>query len=359
MSLYYFKNKIKKLNPKKSISFATKFLLLAMGVCSLQGCQSSEDTPGKKIGIIVPIQHKALDEIVASFTETLRAQTNEPLQFKVLNAQGDINIQRAIIQQMKSNQYDLVVPIGLVATQMSLATIHQQPIVGLAAHYTEVERQQQKPCNITAVHDEIPPQQSLEFIHHIYPEMTQLTLIHSAEDKIFPQVDEAVAAGKALGITIKPLLVPSLNELFSIAKAIPADSQGIFVLKDNTIVSSISTLALVANERHLPLMTSDQDSVTIGAGFAVGVFERDIGVEGAKLAKAVLEGQPICEIPIVDMKNLRVFINKKMLTLEGQSVEAVTKAAKQSGYEVVFTTNANENANVNENEATQKVNEDA
>lgn len=328
-------NDFKKTNIKKYFFLPGILALIALLiVCILVACHSNSDA--KKIGIIVPLEHKAMDEIVAGFTETLSNEMKIPLQFKVQNAQGDMNIERAIIQQMNNSQYDMVVPIGITATQMSLATIHHQPIIGLAAHFTEKERKEVKPCNITAVHDEIPLTKSLAFLHRAYPNLTQLTLVHSAEDKVFRQVDEARASGISLGITVKPLMVPTLNELYSIAKAIPANSQGIFVLKDHTIASGIATLAMVAKDRHLPLMTSDQDSVLVGAGFSLGVPEREIGVLGAKLAKAVLDGQPVCSIPIVDMPNIRVFINQKMLTDEGQSQAPIIKAAKESGYPIEF-----------------------
>lgn len=324
---------------RQLFSWALSFLcLLGIGLL-LSSCQQQPKTESgaKKIGVIIPLEHKAMDEIVAGFTETLKkSMPNTKLEFKIANAQGDLNIERAIIQQMNSGSYDLVVPVGITATQMALSMIHEKPIIGLAAHYTEEERSTLKNCNITAVHDEIPPQQTIAFIHQVYPQLKNLTLIHSSEDKVFPQIKEAVASGEALGITVKPLLVPAMTELYSIAKAIPQDTEALFVLKDHTIASGISTLAMVANDKQLPLVTSDQDSVSIGGGFAVGVFERDIGVAGAAIAKEILDGQAVCTIPIVNMKELKVFINPKMLSLEGQSVQLVTDAAKRNGFQVAM-----------------------
>ncbi|RDI44610.1 ABC transporter substrate-binding protein [Aquicella lusitana] len=310
-------------------------LLSAMLAClliSLAGCGSSSHE--KKVGIVVPLENKALDEIVAGFTETLRKTSSVPVKFKIANAQGDMNVQRAIIQQMRDEKYDIIAPIGTVATQMSAALIQQQPIISLAANFSQQDRLQRKTCNIAVVHDEISPRQTIAFIHEVYPQLTQLTLVHSASDKIFPEVKAAVEAGKEMGINIQPVMVPTLNELYSVANALPQNTQGILVLKDILIASGISTLEIAAQKHHIPLITADQGSVQDGAAFALGVHEREIGVEGAKLAAAVLSGQPVCSLPIVDMKRLTVFMNTAALAKENQSPAAIQAAAKKLNYKI-------------------------
>lgn len=300
---------------------------------TLFGCKQSTSNE-KKVGVIVPIEHKAMDAIVAGFTETLNNASEQPVKIKVANAQGDVNIQRAIIQQMRDEGYNLIVPIGTATTQMTVAMVHTQPIVSVAANFYAEDRSKLNPCNITVVHDEISPKQIVAFIHKAYPKLKQLTLIHSAAEKIYPDVKVAVAAGKQLGIAIKPVMVPTLNELYAVANNLPAGTQGIFVLKDNLIVSGISTLSISAAKNHLPLITSDQGSVQDGAGFALGVPEKQIGVEGGKLAARVLAGTPACDIPMVDMTKLTVFINKDNLRKENQPIEDIIKAAKAANYDV-------------------------
>lgn len=306
--------------------------LVLVGLITLTACQDQSNQ--KRIGIIVPIEHKAMNEIVSGFSDTLKEESNIPVNIKTANAQGDITLQRAIIQQMKDEGYAVVVPIGLGATEMTLSMIHNQPIVSLGASYYEADRKKLKTCNITAVHDEIPPKKIIAFIHDTYPKLTQLTLVHSASEKIFPDVKKTVAAGKALGITIKDLMVPTLNDLYSVANALPKNTQGILVLKDNLIVSGISTLAISAAKQHIPLISSDQGSVQDGAAFALGVHEREIGVEGAKLVAQVLAGKAVCSLPMVDMTKLTVFINKDSLSKENQDAAIVAAAAAKAGYSV-------------------------
>lgn len=318
----------------KKLIHLLKFTFLICCLTSLIGCQSSADE--KKIGIIVPIEHKAMDEIVAGFTSTLRAEYPHSLTFKVANAQSDMNLERAIIQQMKEENFALIVPIGTAATQMSVATIKNKPIVSLAASFSQKDRESLKSCNIAVVNDEISNQRLMQFIHVVYPQLTQLVLIHSAEDKVLPDVQKMITVGKNNGIEVKPMMVTSLNELYTTANNIPNNAQAIFILKDNLIASGISTLVLAAQKRHIPLITSDQGTVQEGAAFALGVHEREIGVDGAKLAAQVLSGQAACQLSIVEMTRLTVFVNKEALQKQNQSLDALQAAAQKQHYQLEF-----------------------
>jgi putative tryptophan/tyrosine transport system substrate-binding protein len=128
------------------------------------------------------------------------------------------------------------------------------------------------------------------------------------------------------------VMVATLPELYNVAESLPEQTQGIFILKDNLIVSGIGTLAKTASSRHIPLITSDQGSVQNGAGFALGVREREIGVAGAMLAAQALNGKPICDLPIVGMNNLTVFINQSAMQQQKQNKDLILSAAKELHY---------------------------
>lgn len=312
-----------------TIAIFALIIPLALAACG----QSTEQ---KKIGIIVPIEHKAMNEIIKGFTETLKATYPHPVKIKIANAQSDMNLERAFIQQMRDEKYDIIVPIGTDASQLSAALIKEQAIVSLASRLTDEDRKKRKSCNIAIVHDEISAKTLISFISKTYPDLSRLALIHSPSEKIFTEVEEAKTAAKREGIQIKTFMVPTLNELYSTANAIPAHTQAIFVLKDHLIVSGISTLEIAASKRKIPLITSDQGSVQEGAAFALGVTEKEIGSEGAKLAASILSGKSPCDLPIASLSRLTVFINKSTLSKENQSLDNLLKSAQSQQYKVQF-----------------------
>lgn len=311
-----------------------KILMMICIIAGITACQekTSFDT---KIGIIVPLEHTAMNEIIAGFKETLETQYHQPVTIKIANAQNDMNLQRAIIQQMRDENFTMIVPIGTSTSQMSLSMIRTQPIVSLAAELSEKDRSIHTPCHLSIVHDEVAAKKIIAFIHAAYPNIKNITLIHSATDKIFPEIKSAEEAASAFDIKITPRMATSLPELTTIANSLPNGTEAILVLKDSLIVSGISILQKTATLKQIPLITSDEGSVNDGAGFALGVSEKEIGIQGAKLALAILKGTKACELPIVEMENLTVFVNVNALQQEGQNPTHIKVIANHFHYKVI------------------------
>ncbi|EKE00713.1 MAG: hypothetical protein ACD_21C00285G0007 [uncultured bacterium] len=290
-------------------------------------CRAKESqTNIKKIGIVIPIEHQALHEIALGFQDTLQQLYKQPIIFKIGNAQGDANLQRAIITQMRDANYDMIVPISTSVAQMTASIVSTQPIVGLAVDMDD------KKSNLAIVNDEIDKAPSIAFIHKTYPQLKNITLVHSATNKIFAEARQAENISSRYHITLHRLLIQNLTDLYSTSQAIPNDTQAIFILKDNLVASGIETLAQVAKKRKIPLITSDEGTVKKGAGFALGVHEKDIGIEGAKLAAQILRGTSPGTLPTVKLTKPTVFINLKELAETDQNAEQIKSVAKQLGY---------------------------
>jgi len=291
-------------------------------------------TPEKKVAIIVPIEIKAIDEIVESFEKDLKTRYSNSITFKVANAQGDMNLEHAAIASIRDQDYDLIATIGTDATAMALSMVKTTPILSLASDLSEAQRKKLNPCNVAVVHDEVSIEEQLSFIHQTLPEIKTIALIHSASDKIFPEVEEAKKVGKKLGMTITSKMAATLPELQSVANNLPSDTQAVYILKDMQIVSATPQLAKIAQSRKIPLISSDDGSVKNGAGFALGVHENQIGINGAELAADILKGKNACDLPISEMHDLTVFLNPKAMESFGFSINSVKITAKNMNYKM-------------------------
>lgn len=309
-------------------------MTLFLGTALLLASCHSEGPTTVIVGVIEPTQHAAMDAIVAGFKDGLTRSFDKPLKIVVENAQNDLNLEHAIIQKMHDSHYDVIVPIGLDASQMAASIVRDRPILSLASSISDAERKAIKNCNIAVVHDEIPSKKQIEFIHAAFPQLTHLTLIHSTGNKIFPEVKETIDNGKAYGITVTPKMINSLSELYTVGSSLSDQTQAIFVLKDHLVVSGISVLQKLATQKKIPLITSDQGSVQTSAGFALGVKERAIGEEGAQVAVQILKGAHPCDIPVREMKRLTVFINEESLAEEGQNTDLILNAARNLSYPI-------------------------
>lgn len=295
---------------KFSTLFSVVLVLLA-GFGLYQYHAQAEGEAGEKkiiIGIIMPMDHMALREIVEGFKERLLRDAPQAVQIKVQNAQGDMNLQHSIIQQFINEKVDVLVPIGTAATQMTLAMAKTQPIVSLAAEYTEQERQAH--TNLTGILDEIGPERPLDFMKIVFPNLKKISLVYSNSEKVFPEVAALMAYAPLKGIQLQKVMIQALPDLYTLAHRIDADSEALFVLKDHLIVSGIPTVVQEASTRNIPLITSDEGSVMEGALFALGVQEKTIGILGAERVIQVLKGIPMQDLPLKSISNLSVFYNE-------------------------------------------------
>ena len=306
-------------------------ILIFLLTINITACNKPKNT--KTIGIILPMEHQALNEIVLGFKTTLTKLYKKPIEFKVANAEGDMNILHSIISKIHDENYDLIVPISTTTSQMTASIIKKQPIIALAADLPEKDRIPKQSCNIAIVDDELSNRQIIAFIHSAYPSLKTLTLIHSTSDKIFPEVAEVKKAALQYNINLHIFMIQNLADLYSTGQAIPNDSEAIFILKDSLIASGIETLIKIAKEHKIPLITSDDGTVKKGATFAVGVHEQDIGNEGAKLALAILNGKNPCSLPITKMTKPTVFINKN---IDAQNFSYIEKATKKANLQIEF-----------------------
>ncbi|MGH2612447.1 MAG: ABC transporter substrate binding protein [Rhabdochlamydiaceae bacterium] len=260
------------------------FLFALISMITLFISFSYKGKTEKLVGVIVPIEHQALTEIVKGLKEKLGLESDSKILVKVMNAQGDLTIQRAIIEQLVRDQCDVLVPIGNAASQMTVALSKEHPIICLAADLN-VESTQ-----AACLTDQLSVQDSLSFLQTAFPKIHKITLLHSSSEKIASDIPSALEAARSRGIQVQQLMVQSLAELYTVGQAIADDSQAIFILKDNLIVSGIQTVIQQAEKRHIPVMTSDEGSIIAGGAFAIGIKESDIGRQGAKMVQMVLNG---------------------------------------------------------------------
>ncbi len=283
----------------------------------------------KVIGVLVPISLPAMDQIVSGYEAQLQKSYPEKVEFLVKNAQGSAIIQQSILQSFFDQHVDIIAPIGTSATQMAVHLNQKNiPIVAIAA-----ERPQglSTDKNFTNILDEVSVATQLGFVHQALPELKKMTLIYSADDRMFADVKAAEVSAKENGIVLQTLMVQQLPDLYTVKSHIDADTQAIFVLKDEMVVSGIQTLVQVAQSRQIPLIASDDGSVEKGAAFSLGVRESDIGKYSAMATAKVLAGALASSIPPFVMTDYTVFVNESSAAHQGVKLETLKALATKRG----------------------------
>jgi putative tryptophan/tyrosine transport system substrate-binding protein len=321
-----------------------KALILSAGLAAFitAAMAFANAAPTKTIGIVLPLDHVALRAMVDGFEESVSKNYPGTVHFEVENAEHDLNVQRSIIQKFINQKVDLIVPLATSTTQMTISMVSAQPVIGLAANFpASIRDQDNLSQRFTTVPDEIDSAGLIAFVHSVLPNAKKITLIYSAEDKVIQAVKEAEIAAKQTGITIQPLMINALPDLYAVSKRVDKDSQGIFILKDNLVASGINTLVYTANQKHIPLVTCDEGTVSGGAAVALGVEEKQIGISGGELAAKVLKGESMTQMPIEPVKTLEVFLNEPAAKTQGLDIDVVKSYAKQHGYTLILNPHMN------------------
>lgn len=317
---------------KKGLTLA--FLLLALtGAFLVFSKKESKDQ--YVIGVILPMEHAALNQITNGIKEEFEQTIGKPVSIKIKNAGGDPNIQKAIIEQLVRDSCDLLIPVGTSTSQMALNIAPTQKILCLAADSSLLKAE--KNFQATALSDEIKAVDSLSFLHMALPDIKKITLLYSASEKVSKEIPLVCQAAAEFGIQVQRLMVQNMAELYTVSKAIASDSQAIFILKDHLVVSGIQSIVQQAKLNKIPIMTSDEGSVLGGAAFAIGVKEASIGKQGALIAKAILNGKLPKDIPPqIITAPFPVFINQEACKSQGIDVEAFCKKAETAGFTLCF-----------------------
>jgi putative tryptophan/tyrosine transport system substrate-binding protein len=322
--------------------FMKKTILLVTCLLALGGMviffSNKQHTDEQIIGVIVPMEHEALTQIVNGLKKELGVETSKHITVKVMNAQGDPNIQRAIIEQLVRDQCNLLIPIGTAASQMTLSLAPDQNIICLAADFSLISSTTK--AQATALCDELAVKDSISFLHAAFPHIKKLSLLYSTSEKVAKEIPLVIEAARSERIEVQKLMIHSLADLYTMSQAIAPDSEAIFILKDHLIVSGIQTIVQQAEKRHIPVMTSDEGSVISGAAFAIGVKEADIGRQGAQIAKTILQGTPPKNIPPQSINGpFPLFINRNACIKQGINLQAFIERVQNRGIPIHYVDN--------------------
>ncbi|OHE77651.1 MAG: hypothetical protein A3F67_08230 [Verrucomicrobia bacterium RIFCSPHIGHO2_12_FULL_41_10] len=287
------------------------------------------------IGIVVPLEHQAMTEIVDGFKQELANKYHHPVNVIVKNAEHDPMLERSIIKQFQAENITIIEPIGEDAFELTLASTQTQPVIGIAAEFSDQQRESLSNKSITNVDDELSSRDQLNFIRLALPSVKKISIIHSADDKVYTEVNAFKIAANQQHIAVQDLTVEETSDLYTISQHIAPDSQAIFILKDHPIVSGIATLAKQAESMKIPLIASDDGSVQGGAVFALGVREKEIGIKAADLTAKALSGQAISSMPMAKLTHYHIFLNPIHAEKQGINVKHLRKMAAQAGYDVI------------------------
>ncbi|NEZ42103.1 ABC transporter substrate-binding protein [Paenibacillus alvei] len=291
-----------------------------------------------KIGIAQYANHPSLDGAREGFLQALKDagyKENINLQVDFHNAQGDMNNNLTIAQKLVGDKNDLILAIATPTAQAVVKATKDIPVLFTAVTdpvASKLVNSLEKPGgNVTGTRDTNPDsiKKTMETIKKFFPEASKVGVIYnSGEQNSVVNIANVKQVLKEGGLETVESTVTNSSEVKQAADSLVGRADIIYLPSDNTVISALSSVVSVANNKDIPLFCESSESVGEGAFASIGFKYYDLGYATGEMAVKVLKGTSPADIPVEVSKKLDLMINPKAAEAQGiKLTEEMTQGA--------------------------------
>lgn len=281
---------------KKSFSLLLASCMVLIIACSNQISQntSNENTGDKvyKLGTLQLVQHPALDDSNKGFFDYLD-EKGIKYENDQENASGEQSACQTIAQKFMDQNLDLIYAIATPAAQALNAVNETVPVVCCAitdfAASGLCESNQKPGGVITGASDMTPVTEQFDLLAELFPNAKTVGILYcSAEANSKIQADMAIEAAKKLNIETKIYTVVNTTDIQTVTESMVETVDCIYIPTDNTIASSVSTVAAIANDHKIPTIVGEESLVDAGCTATYGIDYYELGRVAGEMAYEIL-----------------------------------------------------------------------
>jgi putative ABC transport system permease protein len=253
----------------------------------------------------------------------------------IKDAQNDFGMANSVVQDIIRQRYDYIITLSTPALQVTANANKKIPHIfgavtdpfrmGIAKdpyHHQD---------NITGIATFEPVESAIRAMRELFPWAKRIGIIwNPAEECSEACTYKARAAAKKYHFELLEATVSNTVEIKDALMALLNKKIDIFFTSgDNTVLLSAETIAEILKKYKIPYFTNTPADVDRGAFVSIGADFYEIGVETAKIAKRVINGEHPGDIPIKDFIPEKIAINPSLAKLYGITVpeEFLKKAA--------------------------------
>lgn len=220
------------------------------------------ETKSFKVGLVYLVQHPAIDQAIVGFkTELQRIETETGAKFDVTysNAFGEPKNVNGIVA--------LTTPCAQIAKKM----VSDKPVifVGISDPVGAelVTTLDHGTDNVTGTTSQDPNFETLELATKLFPSMKKVGIVYTTTEansvSILNSLEEKIK-NKNLEVSIIRRAISTTTEILPATNALLSEVDAMFLINDNTVISSVDLLVKESMKRKKPIFASDVDSVKKG-----------------------------------------------------------------------------------------------
>jgi putative ABC transport system substrate-binding protein len=282
------------------------------------------------VAITAIVEHPALDACRDGVIEGLKQQ-GVAAETTYQSAQGQPATAAQIARSFVGMDPAVIVAISTPSAQAAAAATKDIPIVftavtapveaGLVADLNHPGG------NVTGLSDLSPLAQHLNLILEISPEVKRLGIPYNpGEANAVTLVRLMTTYAQDRGLEVVEATASKSADVVAAARALVGQADAIYVPTDNTVVSALESLIVVARQAKVPVFSGDTDSVARGCIGSIGFDYFQVGVQTGKIVARVLNGEKPGDIPIEVASGTDLVLNPAAAESFGVTIPAALLA---------------------------------
>ncbi|MEL4356403.1 MULTISPECIES: ABC transporter substrate-binding protein [unclassified Luteococcus] len=310
--------------------------VVAAASLALTGCSSKSSDTAKttekseyRVGITQIVAHPSLDASKAGFKKAL-ADAGLKVTYDEQNAQGDQATATSIATKFNDAKLDLVLAIATPTAQASAQAITKTPILFTAVTdpvQAQLVKSMDKPgSNITGTSDMNPVAEQIALIKQVKPSAKSVGILYSSgEVNSEVQVKAAKEAAAKEGLSVVEKTITNTSEVQQAAQSLNADAW--YLPTDNNVISGLDSVLATAEQKKIPVIAGEGDSVKKGALITYGIDYTKLGQQTGEMAVKILkEGKDPAEMAVETQNDPKLMVNQTTAQKIGITIPADLQA---------------------------------
>jgi len=319
-------------------------LIIFCGIAFSQGIEAQQAKKSFKIGLAVLKDNPDYHSARTAFVNVLEKQKNMAVEFKLLDAYGDLEVyEKGLKRFATEDKVDLVFTTGTRSAQPAVEIIKDIPVIFTAAA-TPVESGIVKSIehpggNVTGTHCAVPAYAQVKTITKVLPDAKRIGIVYTkGESNAEIQAEDFKDAAKELGLEVLTSTVSmeckTEEEISEAARKLVGKVDVLVALQDTSLSRYGQGMIIVAEENNIPTYVSLGQLLAQGAVFSLGIDFKALGtISGEQAVKILREGIQPADMPVETDKNYSLILNltaaKKIgLNIPVQVLKSASKIIK-------------------------------
>ncbi|MBQ8159949.1 MAG: ABC transporter substrate-binding protein [Clostridia bacterium] len=266
-----------------------------------------------RVAVVQPLTHTSLNQIRDTILAELEG-SDVDFQIVTRNAEGDSAALSTILENVRMDGVDILVPIATNTAQSSKVVFEDGnvPVVFAAVSDPVAAGLTGDDCfYITGVSNSIPAAEIVRLISDFQPEYKKIGFLYtSSETNSVSTINMAKAYCDENGVAYEEVSIANLSELqTAVETLISKGVDALYTGNDNSIASAMSTYIDAAYEQGIPVYCG-ADSMVADGGFAtIGVDYVQLGKQVAEIVVRLAKGEQPEDIPYQTLSDYARFVN--------------------------------------------------